>query len=103
MTSRHLFPERSKMSRATVHRGRVAVLGLGRSFSTSRGVSHSSSCPGIGVAGLTALKNLLEQGFDVTGFEKNDYVGGLWQYNEDPNQTTVLKGRHAIRAKAKPH
>jgi dimethylaniline monooxygenase (N-oxide forming) len=29
--------------------------------------------------GIVAVKNLLEEGFDVTGFERSDYIGGLWQ------------------------
>ncbi|KAH3958799.1 hypothetical protein HBH98_202490 [Parastagonospora nodorum] len=44
---------------------------------------------GLGAAGLVALKNLKEQGFDVTGFERNDYIGGLWKYAED-DRTSVL-------------
>ena len=44
------------------------------------------------MSGVTAVKNLLEQGFDVIAYERNPHIGGLWQYNEDPNQTTVLKG-----------
>ena len=47
-----------------------------------------------GVTGLVSVKNLVEIGFDVTGFERNDYFGGLWQYNEDPTQTTVLKCKY---------
>lgn len=35
---------------------------------------------GLGAQGLVTIKNLLEQGFDVTGFDKNDYVGGIWHY-----------------------
>jgi dimethylaniline monooxygenase (N-oxide forming) len=38
---------------------------------------------GLGASGLVALKNLKEQGFDVTGFERNSYIGGLWKYSED--------------------
>lgn len=30
-----------------------------------------------------ALKNLKEDGFDVTGYDARDYVGGLWNYSED--------------------
>lgn len=37
-----------------------------------------------------ALKNLAEEGFDVTGFERNGYVGGLWQYS-DEDRTSVLE------------
>jgi dimethylaniline monooxygenase (N-oxide forming) len=38
---------------------------------------------GAGPLGLTAMKNLKEDGFDVTGFESRSYVGGLWRYNND--------------------
>lgn len=38
---------------------------------------------GLGAQGLVALKNLLEEGFDVTGFEKNDFVGGIWHYSAE--------------------
>lgn len=32
---------------------------------------------GAGVAGLSAMKNFTEDGFDVTTYETRDYVGGL--------------------------
>ncbi|KAH7227499.1 hypothetical protein BKA60DRAFT_628714 [Fusarium oxysporum] len=44
---------------------------------------------GLGVAGLVAVKNMLEVGFDVTGFELSEYVGGLWHYTEQ-DKTSVL-------------
>jgi dimethylaniline monooxygenase (N-oxide forming) len=44
---------------------------------------------GLGAAGLVALKNLKEEGFDVTGYERNAYIGGLWRYSEG-SQTSVL-------------
>ncbi|CZR42675.1 flavin depend monooxygenase that catalyses the oxidation of rubrofusarin to 9-hydroxyrubrofusarin [Fusarium proliferatum ET1] len=44
---------------------------------------------GLGIAGLVAVKNLLEVGFDVTGFERSGYVGGLWHYTEQ-DKTSVL-------------
>ncbi|SCV61125.1 flavin depend monooxygenase that catalyses the oxidation of rubrofusarin to 9-hydroxyrubrofusarin [Fusarium fujikuroi] len=44
---------------------------------------------GLGIAGLVAVKNLLEVGFDVTGFERSEYVGGLWHYTEQ-DKTSVL-------------
>lgn len=28
------------------------------------------------------LKNLLEEGFDAVGFERNEYLGGLWKFTE---------------------
>ncbi|KAH6852992.1 flavin monooxygenase-like protein [Alternaria rosae] len=45
---------------------------------------------GLGPAGLVALKNLLEEGFHATGFDRNDYIGGLWQYSQK-EQTSVLE------------
>ncbi|KAF3907848.1 hypothetical protein ABW20_dc0101101 [Dactylellina cionopaga] len=46
---------------------------------------------GLGASGLAALKNLREAGFDVVGFERNDYIGGLWQYTTNENVTSVIK------------
>lgn len=43
----------------------------------------------LGALGLVATKNLVEEGFDVTGFERNAYVGGLWHYTDD-DRTSVL-------------
>ncbi|KAF2623050.1 dimethylaniline monooxygenase 2, partial [Macroventuria anomochaeta] len=45
---------------------------------------------GLGPAGLVALKNIHEEGFDVTGFDQNPYVGGLWQFTEE-DKTSVLQ------------
>ncbi|OAA66506.1 Flavin monooxygenase-like protein [Niveomyces insectorum RCEF 264] len=45
---------------------------------------------GAGALGLVAIKNLLEEGFNVTGFERKSYVGGLWKYTPD-GTTSVLK------------
>ena len=42
--------------------------------------------------GIVALKNLREEGFEATAFDRNGYVGGLWQFNEDGNKTTATKG-----------
>jgi dimethylaniline monooxygenase (N-oxide forming) len=44
---------------------------------------------GLGAAGLAALKNLKEEGFEVIGFERNAYIGGLWKYSED-DKTSIL-------------
>src|SRR4051794_25643326 len=66
---------------------RVAVIGLGKSSH----LCHQSTCTDhIGPAGLVAVKNLAEEGFQVTGFDRNSYVGGLWQYNE-ADQTSVME------------
>ncbi|KAF2163078.1 hypothetical protein M409DRAFT_68710 [Zasmidium cellare ATCC 36951] len=46
---------------------------------------------GLGSCGLVTLKNLREAGFDATGYESNNYVGGLWEHTEEPDKTSVLK------------
>lgn len=38
---------------------------------------------GLGAQGLVTVKNLVEQGFDVQAFDRNDYVGGIWHYSSD--------------------
>jgi len=38
---------------------------------------------GAGPLGLSAMKNLKEEGFDVTGFEARSFVGGIWHYSTD--------------------
>jgi dimethylaniline monooxygenase (N-oxide forming) len=38
---------------------------------------------GAGPTGLIALKNLKEDGFEVTGYDARPYVGGLWKYSTD--------------------
>ncbi|KAJ0414856.1 flavin monooxygenase-like protein [Aspergillus carlsbadensis] len=37
---------------------------------------------GAGAAGLTTLKNLLEEGFKATAFERDTQVGGIWNFDE---------------------
>ncbi|KAF2165561.1 hypothetical protein M409DRAFT_36953 [Zasmidium cellare ATCC 36951] len=53
---------------------------------------NSVAIVGAGALGLVATKNLIEEGFDVTTFEKNTYVGGLWHVNGDSNVTSALVG-----------
>jgi dimethylaniline monooxygenase (N-oxide forming) len=38
---------------------------------------------GAGPTGLMAMKNLKEDGFEVTGYDARPYVGGLWKYSND--------------------
>jgi dimethylaniline monooxygenase (N-oxide forming) len=45
---------------------------------------------GLGPAGLIALKNLKEEGFDATGFDRNGYIGGIWKFTEE-GSTSVLQ------------
>lgn len=41
--------------------------------------------------GIVAVKNLREEGFDVTGFERSSYLGGLWRFTEDEETLSVLE------------
>lgn len=41
--------------------------------------------------GIAGVKNMLEEGFDVTGFEKSAYYGGLWHFTEDEDALSILE------------
>ncbi|KAK3942658.1 flavin-containing monooxygenase 9 [Diplogelasinospora grovesii] len=45
---------------------------------------------GAGPSGLSMLKQLREDGFKVTLYERRNRVGGLWAYTENPAYTTAL-------------
>lgn len=55
---------------------------------------------GTGPAGLVAAKYAIEQGFDVTVFEQNEAIGGVWWYTDEvgnnkygiPIHTSMYKG-----------
>ncbi|KAF7535002.1 hypothetical protein G7Z17_g13274 [Cylindrodendrum hubeiense] len=42
-------------------------------------------------AGLAAIKSMLEEGFNVTGFERRPNAGGLWAFSENPQITSATK------------
>ena len=44
---------------------------------------------GAGPLGLVAAKNLTEEGFEVTAFERAESVGGLWLPSTDRQRTCV--------------
>lgn len=46
---------------------------------------------GAGPVGLTAAKNFLEEGFDVTGVESRDWIGGLWKASGDAHLSAHSK------------
>ncbi|RDW86006.1 hypothetical protein BP5796_04331 [Coleophoma crateriformis] len=52
-----------------------------------------------GPAGMTALKELRELGFDVTLFERRNNVGGIWTWSEDHSITTALKETQVCNSK----
>jgi ribulose 1,5-bisphosphate synthetase/thiazole synthase len=66
----------------------VAVIGLGKFPDIVLIKRHDLTCAG--PAGLVALKNLREEGFDAIGFDRNSYIGGLWQYSAK-GQTSVME------------
>ena len=37
---------------------------------------------GVGAAGICSLKNIVEQGYQVTAFEKCNEIGGTWVYTD---------------------
>jgi dimethylaniline monooxygenase (N-oxide forming) len=45
-----------------------------------------------------AVKNLTEEGFDVTGFDRNSYVGGLWHYTEEDKTSVLPSKRNALHS-----
>ncbi|KAI5461390.1 flavin-binding monooxygenase-like-domain-containing protein [Mariannaea sp. PMI_226] len=45
---------------------------------------------GAGAIGLVATKNLLEQGLNVTTFERHEWIGGTWHVSDNGEQTTAL-------------
>lgn len=45
----------------------------------------------LGPAGLTAIKALREEGFDVQGFERRGCVGGVWSNSHNHSYTSVIQ------------
>ena len=55
---------------------------------------------GAGPSGITAIKNLQEQGLtNITVFEKNDQIGGNWVYDEQNDHSSVYETTHIISSK----
>lgn len=54
---------------------------------------------GAGPSGITALKNLLDQGLEVLCYDFNSDVGGNWIYNENPSHSSVFETTHIISSK----
>jgi heterodisulfide reductase subunit A-like polyferredoxin len=69
----------------------------------SDGLRKRVAIVGAGPLGLIATKNFVEEGFDVTTFERNEYVGGLWHITSDPTQTCVLPGTITNTSKLTVH
>lgn len=54
---------------------------------------------GTGPSGITAIKNLLDEGMEVIAFDKNRDVGGNWIYSEDESHSSVFETTHIISSK----
>ncbi len=54
---------------------------------------------GAGPSGITALKNLLDEGIDAVAFDRNNNVGGNWIYSETSGHSSVFETTHIISSK----
>lgn len=54
---------------------------------------------GAGPSGITAIKNLLDQGIDVVAYDFNSEVGGNWIFNEEESHSSVFETTHIISSK----
>ncbi len=54
---------------------------------------------GAGCSGITALKNCLAKGLDVTCFDANTDLGGNWIYSSEPSHSSVCETTHIISSK----
>ncbi|KAK0904076.1 hypothetical protein LTR57_018877 [Friedmanniomyces endolithicus] len=56
---------------------------------TSEQQADTVAVIGLGAYGLATLKNLAEEGFNATGFDRNDYVGGIWHATAESRLSTL--------------
>jgi thioredoxin reductase len=54
---------------------------------------------GAGPSGITAAKNLLDEGLDVTLYDLGNEVGGNWVFNENEGHSSVFETTHIISSK----
>lgn len=54
---------------------------------------------GTGPSGITALKNLLDQGIEAVALDRNAEVGGNWIYSENESHSSVFETTHIISSK----
>ncbi len=61
---------------------------------------HQKACViGAGPSGITAIKNLLDEGIEVQAYDYNSDVGGNWIYSEDEGHSSVFETTHIISSK----
>jgi hypothetical protein len=74
----------------------IAVIGAGTgrtANATSSLTCRSNKFP----IRLDALKNLYEEGFEATIFEKASAIGGVWKFNPEPTVTLFLGSELGFR------
>ena len=54
---------------------------------------------GAGPSGITAIKNLLDEGIQVVAYDYNSDVGGNWIYSENESHSSVFETTHIISSK----
>jgi hypothetical protein len=54
---------------------------------------------GAGPSGITAIKNLLDEGLQVQAFDFNGDVGGNWLFSEEESHSSVFETTHIISSK----
>lgn len=54
---------------------------------------------GAGPSGITALKNLLDQGLEAVCYDLNTDVGGNWIFSENESHSSVFETTHIISSK----
>ena len=54
---------------------------------------------GAGPSGITAIKNLIDEGIEVVAYDYNQEVGGNWIYSENESHSSVFETTHIISSK----
>lgn len=54
---------------------------------------------GAGPSGITAVKNLLDEGLEVVCYDRQHDVGGNWIFSEDEGHSSVFETTHIISSK----
>ena len=54
---------------------------------------------GAGPSGISAIKNFIDQGFEVSAFERCNGVGGNWRFNDPSGHSSVFETTHIISSK----
>ncbi len=54
---------------------------------------------GTGPAGITAIKNFMDLGFEVVGFDRCQGVGGNWRFDDPTGHSSVFETTHIISSR----